>query len=81
MIWEILLILVLILANGLFAGAEIAIIAARRGRLEQRAAEGSRNAKWALELARDPDRVFATQPNGITLVGALGRVRRSADRR
>ena len=44
MLWEILLILLLVLANGLFAAAEIAIIAARRGRLEQRAADGSRAA-------------------------------------
>jgi putative hemolysin len=72
MFWEILLILVLILANGLFAAAEIAIIAARRGRLEQRAAEGSRNARRALELARDPDRFLPTVQIGITLVSALG---------
>ena len=63
MLWEILLILVLILANGLFAAAEIAIIAARRGRLEQRAAEGSRNAQRALELARNPDRFLADRAN------------------
>src|SRR3990170_1974089 len=72
MVWEILLILVLVLANGLFAAAEIAIIAARRGRLEQRAAEGSRNAQRALELARDPDRFLPTVQIGITLVSALG---------
>jgi putative hemolysin len=71
-LWEILLILVLILANGLFAAAEIAIIAARRGRLEQRAAEGSRNAQKALELAKDPDRFLPTVQIGITLVSALG---------
>lgn len=72
MFWEILLIFVLILANGLFAAAEIAIIAARRGRLEQRAEEGSRNARRALELARDPDRFLPTVQIGITLVSALG---------
>ena len=71
MLWEILFILVLILANGLFAAAEIAIIAAR-GRLEQRAAEGSRNAQRALELSRDPDRFLPTVQIGITLVSALG---------
>jgi putative hemolysin len=69
--WEILLILVLILANGLFAGAEIAIIAARRGRLEQRAAEGSRGAQWALDLSRNPDIFLPTVQVGITLVGAF----------
>jgi putative hemolysin len=71
MIWEILLILALILANGLFAAAEIAIIAARRGRLEQRAAEGSRKAQWALDLSRNPDIFLPTVQIGITLVGAF----------
>jgi putative hemolysin len=70
--WEILLILILILANGLFAAAEIAVIAARRGRLEQRAAEGSRAAQWALDLARDPDIFLPTVQIGISLVGAFG---------
>jgi putative hemolysin len=69
--WQILLILLLVLANGLFAAAEIAIIAARRGRLEQRAAEGSRNARRALELSRDPNRLLPTVQICITLVGAL----------
>ena len=72
MFWEILLILVLILANGLFAAAEIAIIAARRGRLEQRAAEGSRGAQWAIDLSRNPDVFLPTVQIGITLVGAFG---------
>jgi putative hemolysin len=72
MLWEILLILILILANGLFAAAEIAVIAARRGRLEQRAAEGSRAAQWALDLARDPDIFLPTVQIGISLVGAFG---------
>jgi putative hemolysin len=70
--WEILLILILILANGLFAAAEIAIIAARRGRLEQRAAEGSRAAQWALDLSRNPDVFLPTVQIGISLVGAFG---------
>jgi putative hemolysin len=72
MLWEIILILLLVMANGLFAAAEIAIIAARRGRLEQMAAEGSRGARWALELARNPDVFLPTVQVGITLVGAFG---------
>lgn len=60
------------LANGFFAAAEIAIIAARRGRLEQRAEEGSRNARLALELSRDPNRFLPTVQVGITLVSAFG---------
>jgi putative hemolysin len=62
----------LVLANGFFAAAEIAIIAARRGRLEQRAEEGSRNARLALELAKDPNRFLPTVQIGITLVSAFG---------
>jgi putative hemolysin len=71
MIWEVLLILVLILANGLFAAAEIAFIAARKGRLEQRAEEGNRNARKALELARNPDLFLPIAQIGMTLVGSL----------
>ncbi len=70
-VWEILLILLLILANGFFAGAEIAIIAARKNRLEQLAEEGDRKAQRALELARDPDRFLPTVQVGITLVSTL----------
>jgi putative hemolysin len=70
MVWEIVYILVLILANGFFAGAEIAIIAARRGRLEQQAAEGSKSARLALELSQNPNRFLPTVQIGITLVGA-----------
>jgi putative hemolysin len=72
MFWEILLILVLILGNGMFAAAEIAFIAARKGRLEQEAERGNRNAQRALELARNPDRFLPTVQIGITLVSALG---------
>lgn len=72
MIWEILFILLLILANGMFAAAEIAFVAARKGRLEQRAEEGDRNAQRALDLARNPDRFLPTVQIGITLVSALG---------
>ena len=60
------------LANGFFAAAEIAIIAARRGRLEQLADEGSRNARLALELSRDPNRFLPTVQIGITLVSSFG---------
>ncbi len=72
MFWEILLIFVLILANGVFAAAETSLIAVRRGRLEQRAAEGSRGAKRALRLAGDPNWFLPTAQFGITLVGAFG---------
>src|SRR4029077_10636101 len=72
MIWELLFILVLILINGLFAAAETSLIAARKGRLEQKADEGNRNARRALELSRNPDLFLPTAQIGISVVSALG---------
>src|SRR6187200_3146762 len=72
MIWEILFILLLILVNGLFAAAETSLIAARKGRLEQKAEEGKRNAQRALELTRNPDLFLPTAQIGISVVSALG---------
>lgn len=70
-VWELLIILGLILANGFFAAAEIAIIASRRGRLEQLANAGDRAARAALDLAQDPHRFLPTVQVGITLVGTF----------
>lgn len=66
---EILFILALILINGVFAMSELAIVSARRVRLQQQAQRGSRGAKTALELAEAPNRFLATVQVGITLVG------------
>jgi len=68
---EILIILVLILANGFFSAAEMAIVAARRGRLQQLAEEGDRRAEVALKMIRDPSRFLATGQIGITLIGTF----------
>jgi putative hemolysin len=73
-VWEMLVILALILANGFFAAAEIAIIASRRGRLQQQANAGDRRARIALELATDPNRFLPTVQVGITLVGTFAAV-------
>jgi putative hemolysin len=73
-LWEVLIILGLILANGFFAAAEIAIITARRSRLEQQAGSGDPAARIAAELARDPTRLLAITQVGITLVGTLAAV-------
>lgn len=70
-VWEALAILVLILANGFFAGSEIAIIAAQRGRLRERAEAGDRRSRLALDLAEDPNRFLPTVQIGITLIGTL----------
>ncbi len=72
--WEVLFILFLILANGFFAAAEMAIVAARKSRLQQRAEDGERAAQTALNLARDPNRFLPTVQVGITLVSMLAAV-------
>lgn len=73
-VWEVLLVLALILANGFFVVAEFAIITARRSRLERQAAAGERRARLALELNRDPVRFLSTVQVGITLVTMLAAV-------
>jgi putative hemolysin len=65
---EIAVIFLLLLANGVFAMAEIAVVSARRGRLRQLAI-GDARAKAALELAETPNSFLATVQVGITLVG------------
>lgn len=72
--WEILVIVGLVLANGFFAAAEIALVAARRGRLEQMANAGDRGARIALDLANNPDRFLPTVQVGITLIGTFAAV-------
>lgn len=71
---EIALILVLIVANGIFAMAEIAIVSARKARLRTRREEGDRAAAVALELAEKPDDFLSTVQIGITLVGIVAGV-------
>lgn len=64
----------LILANGYFAAAEIAILTSRRSRLEQLVKSGGRAARVALELADHPSHFLPTVQIGITLVGTLASV-------
>ncbi len=71
MLPEILLVFALILANGFFSGAEMAIVASRRGRLRQLADTGDKAAQTALQLASNPDQFLPTVQIGITLVGTL----------
>jgi len=68
---ELAFILLLILANGIFAAAEIAVVSARKGRLEQAAARGQQGATIALELADNPNHFLSTVQVGITLIGTL----------
>ncbi len=68
---EILIILGLILLNGLFSMAELALVSARRYRLEQSAKKGSGGARTAIRLSDDPTRFLSTVQIGITLIGIL----------
>ncbi|MBX3057767.1 MAG: HlyC/CorC family transporter [Anaerolineae bacterium] len=68
---ELLIIFVLVLANGFFAGSEIAIVSARRSRLELLAQSGNRGARQAVALVESPDRFLATVQIGITFIGTF----------
>lgn len=68
---ELALIPFFILLNGFFAGAELAIITANRGKLTELSAKGSRSAATVLRLKDNPDRFLPTIQIGITLVGSL----------
>lgn len=69
--FEILLIVLLIIANGVFASSEIAIVSARKVRLEQLAKRGNVNARLALKLANSPNDFLSAVQIGITLIGIL----------
>jgi putative hemolysin len=68
---ELLIVLVLLALNGVFAMSELAIVTARRVRLKQRAEEGDKGARAALALARDPTQFLSTVQVGITLIGVF----------
>ena len=69
--FEIVVVVLLILLNGLLAMAEFAVVSAQRTRLQERANGGSAGARTALDLAATPDRFLATVQFGITLIGIL----------
>lgn len=69
---ELLLIVVLILVNGLLAMSELAVVSARKARLEaivRKKARGWRGARLALQLGTEPGRFLSAVQIGITLVG------------
>lgn len=68
---EVLILIGLILLNGLFAMSEIAIVTAKKSRLETLANRGNRGAKAALKLAEDPTQFLSTVQIGITSIGLL----------
>lgn len=64
-------VLLLIFVNGLFAMAEMSLVAARKARLQTAADRGGEKARVALELKRDPSRLLSTVQIGITVTGIL----------
>lgn len=68
---EIVIVFCLLLANGVFAMAEISVVSSRKGRLQKLSDEGSPAAAKALALAQEPSRFLSTVQIGITLVGIL----------
>jgi len=69
--FDIFLISMLIVLNGLFAAAEIAVVTARRSRVKQLMEEGNKHAETLLRFKEEPDRFLATIQIGITLGSVL----------
>ena len=69
--FEIAIIVVLIIANGIFAMSEIAVVSSRKARLQQAADSGSPGARSALALSDNPGRFLSTVQVGISLIGVL----------
>jgi putative hemolysin len=69
--FEIVVILLLLIANGIFAMSEIAVVTARKSRLQEWASQGMGKARAVLELANQPNQFLSTVQIGITMVGIL----------
>jgi len=72
--WLIVAICFLLVGNGIFSGAEIAIISARRSRIDALIAEGRRSARRLKALQDNMDGFLATVQIGVTLMGTLAGV-------
>lgn len=71
---DVAILLALIAVNALFAMAEVALLTARRGKLQKMLESGDRQAAAALELGEDPNRFLSTIQIGITTIGILNGV-------
>jgi putative hemolysin len=69
--FEIIVVVLLTLLNGLLAMSELAIVSSRKSRLEHLANQGSHGARATLRLIDDPSRFLSTVQIGITLVGII----------
>jgi putative hemolysin len=71
LILQISVVLLLILCNGFFAMAEIALVSSRKARLQSLAEAGSANARAALALKAEPTHLLSTVQIGITVIAVL----------
>jgi putative hemolysin len=67
----IVVVLLLVVLNGLFAMTELAVVSSRRSKLQSRAERGDKGARAALHLAEDPTHFLSAVQVGITLIGIL----------
>jgi putative hemolysin len=68
---QIAILFLLVLLNAIFTMAEMAIVSARKARLQNLAERGHEGARIALELKRDPGRFLSTMQIGITVIAIL----------
>lgn len=68
---DIIVILLLIVLNGYFALSEIAVVSAKKTKLEAERKKGSKGAEKALQLQSDPDNFLSAVQVGITLIGII----------
>lgn len=68
---DVLIILTLVALNGVFAMSELAIVSARKARLDAMVRAGHRGARAAIDLAADPGKFLSTVQIGITLIGII----------
>ena len=68
---ELLIIILLVLLNGVFAMSEMSLVSSRKFKLENAARKGSTSAKKAVELSENPTKFLSTVQIGITLIGIL----------
>ena len=68
---EVFILALLIILNGLFVMSEIALVSARKSRLETQSNKGDQKAKAALDQAENPEKFLSTAQIGITLISIL----------
>ena len=68
---ELIIIILLVLLNGVFAMSEMSLVSSRKFKLENAARKGSTAAKKAIELSENPTKFLSTVQIGITLIGIL----------